>query len=105
MNLKTIQSLPLVLRQPVDIIVEGEVYMPTRVFDELNKQRAKKGEAVFANPRNAAAGAIRQLDPRVVAARRLDCFVYDLSRAVRYPATQYEELEYLKELGFKVNKH
>src|SRR3989338_2279895 len=59
MNLKTIQSLPLVLRQPVDIIVDGEVYMPTRIFDELKKKRKKKGEAVFANPRNAAAGAIR----------------------------------------------
>jgi len=106
-NLKTIESIPLKLNREVSIIVEGEVFMSKDVFDKLNKSRAEKGESLFANPRNAAAGAIRQLDPRVVKERQLGCFVYDLSRAddVETPKTQADELELLDELGFRVNKN
>lgn len=103
-NLKTIPSIPLRLREPVDVIVEGEVYMPTPTFEALNKERQKKGQALFANPRNAAAGGIRQLDPKLAASRNLNFFAYDLSRAKEYPPTQHEELECLKKLGFRINK-
>ena len=79
-NLKTIESIPLKIKENINIIVEGEVFMPKTVFEELNKKREKNGEPLFANPRNAAAGAVRQLDSRIVKERKLDCFIYDLSR-------------------------
>ncbi len=106
-NFKTIESIPLKLEEELDLVAEGEVFMRKSVLEELNKERKKKGEALLANPRNAAAGAIRQLDPKIARERRLDCFVYDLSWAGNFPlpATQLEELEKLKQLGFKVNKH
>lgn len=106
-NLKTIDSIPLRLEQNVDLVAEGEVFMAKSVLEKLNKEREKKGEPLLANPRNAAAGAIRQLDPKIAAERRLDCFVYDLSWAGNFslPATQKEELEKLKSLGFKVSKN
>jgi DNA ligase (NAD+) len=118
-NVRTIRSIPLRLSQPIDLIAEGEIWLPKAEFKRINKERAKVGEALFANPRNAAAGTVRQLDPRIVAARRLECFVYDIaqipSRAalalaraaleVEIPKTQWEELELLRELGFKVNPH
>jgi DNA ligase (NAD+) len=106
-NLRTIESIPLKLSRPVSIIVEGEVFMSKDVFTELNRAREKKGEPLFANPRNAAAGAIRQLDSNVVKERRLGCFIYDLSRAddIATPSSQAEELELLDELGFRVNKN
>ena len=106
-NLKTIESIPLKLEQPIDIIVEGEVWMSKKIFQELNKKRKEKGEAEFANPRNAAAGTIRQLNSKIVAERKLDCFVYDLvwiGNGV-LPISQKKELEILKKLGFKVNFH
>ena len=168
-NLKTIESIPLKIKEGANIIVEGEVFMSKTVFEELNEKRKKGGEPLFANPRNAAAGAIRQLDSKIVRERKLDCFIYDLSlfestadlsvipteaREVRaseaeesvntlhlplknnletrfirsqipplapnrrsvgmtkevnrfnieLPKTQSEELELLKNLGFKVNK-
>ena len=78
-NLKTIESIPLKIKENINIVVEGEVFMPKTVFDELNKKRKKGGEPLFANPRNAAAGAIRQLDPKIARERKLDCFIYDLS--------------------------
>ena len=103
-NLKTIEAIPLTLALPIDCVVEGEVFMARHVLEELNKERAKKGEQALANPRNAAAGAIRQLDPAIARERRLDCFVYELSWPEKnIPATQKEELEFLKKLGFKVN--
>lgn len=104
-NLKTIESIPLKLKENVNVTVEGEIFMSKKVFAELNQEREKRGEAAFANPRNAAAGAIRQLDPEVARARRLDCFIYDLSlvKSGSVPETQAEELTYLKELGFKVS--
>ena len=104
-NIRTIESVPLRLTEPVDVIVEGEVYMARSTLAALNKERQKGGESPLANPRNAAAGAIRQLDPKIAAARRLDTFVYDLSAGENLPLTQTEELARLKELGFKVNKN
>jgi len=105
-NIRTIESVPLSLTRPIDIIVEGEVWMSSANLEKLNKQRAKNGEPLFANPRNVAAGSIRQLDPKVAAARKLDVFIYDVaSTSEKFPSTQAEELEYLRELGFKVNPH
>ncbi len=105
-NVRTIKSVPLVLERPVDIIVEGEVWMSEQMLKEINKARQKASEPEFANPRNAAAGTIRQLDPKVAAQRKLDTFIYDVAQtSERLPPTQYKELEYLQKLGFKVNKH
>ena len=105
-NIKTIESVPLSLERPIDIIVEGEVWMSSKNLETLNAQRAKTNEPPFANPRNAAAGSIRQLDPAVSASRKLDVFIYDVAQtSEKFPPTQAEELEYLKELGFKVNPH
>ncbi|MBW6440972.1 NAD-dependent DNA ligase LigA [Patescibacteria group bacterium] len=106
-NIKTIESIPLKIKQNIDIVVEGEVFMSKTVFESLNKKRRKTGEPVFANPRNAAAGAIRQLDSNVVKERKLDCFIYDLSlfESADFLKTQSEELEFLRELGFKVSNH
>lgn len=106
-NLRTIESIPLKLNKEVSVIVEGEVFMSKDVFNQLNKEREVKGEPLFANPRNAAAGAIRQLDPQIAKERKLGCFIYDLSRAddTETPDTQAQELELLEELGFRVNKN
>ena len=106
-NVRTIASVPLRLTKPLDIIVEGEVWMAKKNLEKLNKERAKAGEALFANPRNVAAGSIRQLDPKITASRRLDNFVYDIARlnGVKMPVTQTSELEFIKSLGFNVNPH
>src|SRR3990167_11497717 len=105
-NILTIDSIPQRLNKPVSIITEGEVWMSEQMLKEINKARQKAGEPEFANPRNAAAGTIRQLDPKVAAQRKLDTFIYDVARTSEpLPETQYEELRYLQDLGFKVNKH
>jgi len=105
-NVKTIESVPLRLHKPIDIVVEGEIWMPTDEFERVNKERKKLGEPLYANPRNIAAGTIRQLDSTVAASRKLDCFIYDIgSASITIPDSQYEELVLLRELGFKVNKH
>ncbi len=105
-NVRTIDSVPLTLTRPVDIIVEGEVWMSEAQLAALNERQRERNLPLYANPRNAAAGSIRQLDPRVAAARRLDTFIYDVAQTSEaLPQTQQEELQYLKELGFKVNKH
>ncbi len=107
-NVRTIESVPLRLNKEVDIIVEGEVWMSKSNLARLNKERAKAGEPLFANPRNVAAGSIRQLDPKVAASRKLDNFVYDiavLTAGAKLPDTQEKELGLLRDLGFKVNKH
>ena len=105
-NVRTIRSVPLVLERPVDIVVEGEVWMSGSTLERINKEQKKLGKPLFMNPRNAAAGTIRQLDPKVAAARKLDSFIYDIARSAEaVPATQYEELQYLRALGFKVNPH
>lgn len=105
-NVRTIDSVPLKLTRPVDVIVEGEIWMSEKELQRINHEREKNGEPLFANPRNAAAGSIRQLDPKIAASRGLDTFIYDVAQtSERLPATQYEELEYLRKLGFKVNPH
>ncbi|MCK5085554.1 NAD-dependent DNA ligase LigA, partial [Candidatus Parcubacteria bacterium] len=106
-NIKTIESIPLKIKQDIDIIVEGEVFMSKTVFEKLNRSRKEKGEPLFANPRNAAAGAIRQLDSKIVKERKLDCFIYDLSyfESSDFLNSQSDELEFLRELGFKVSNH
>lgn len=104
-NIKTIESVPLKLSKPVDIIVEGEVWMGKKTLKRLNTERAKKGEPLFANARNISAGSIRQLDPSVAASRNLQTFIYDIAVSDKYISSQEEELEYLLKLGFKVSKN
>ncbi len=105
-NVRTIESVPLTLAESLSLVVEGEVFMPKHEFDAQNKERAKRGEELFANPRNIAAGSMRQLDPRIAAARKLEIFVYDVAEfGDKTPKTQVAELELLRKLGFKVNSH
>ncbi len=106
LNVKTIDSVPLILERPASILVEGEVWMGKETLAVLNREREKSGEPPFANPRNLAAGSIRQLDPKVAASRKLDSFIYDVARSdILVPDTQVGELEFLRSLGFKVNTH
>jgi DNA ligase (NAD+) len=102
-NVKTIKSLPLTLNQEIDIEVRGEIFMPHKSFNKLNEERMEQDLPLFANPRNAAAGTIRQLDSKVAAKRNLDIFLYQIVNAENYVSTQKEALEFLKSLGFKVN--
>lgn len=105
-NVRTIQSVPLTLTRPVTGVVEGEIWMSEEGLKAVNREREKEGEPLFANPRNAAAGSIRQLDPKVAAARKLDTFMYDVAETDEdLPENQNDELLYLRELGFKVNPH
>ena len=100
-NVKTIKSVPLKLNKPVDITIRGEIYMGKKSFEKLNAERSEQGLDLFQNPRNAAAGSVRQLDSSIAKKRGLDAFLY------HYPEsdfkTHYESLEYMKELGFVVN--
>ena len=100
-NLKTIRSIPLTLEEaPSRLIVRGEVFMPRAVFEKLNAAREERGEALFANPRNAAAGSLRQLDPKIAAARQLDILVFNLQLAEGIEfQTHSETLEYLRDVG------
>ena len=103
-NVRTIASVPEKLTRPIDCVVEGEVYLTRSGFTALNKKREKNGEPLFANPRNAAAGSIRQLDPSIAAKRPLGVFLYDVAQTSEaFPPTQSEELAYLKRLGLPVN--
>jgi len=106
-NLKTIRSIPLSVpgEAPPRFEVRGEVFLPKSGFDKLNRERAEEGLPLFANPRNAAAGSVRQLDPRITAKRPLDIYIYMLGYAEgkATPPTHWETMEYLKSLGFKVN--
>ncbi|NLK12099.1 MAG: NAD-dependent DNA ligase LigA [Candidatus Phytoplasma sp.] len=102
-NVKTIKTIPLKLKEPLDIEVRGEIFMPHQTFNKINEERKKNHEPLFANPRNAAAGTIRQLDSKVVAKRNLDMFLYTIVSAEKFVKTQYEALQYLEKLGFKVN--
>lgn len=83
-NLKTIQSIPLVLGDKVDLIAVGEAWLPKSALAKINKERSAVGEPVFANTRNAAAGSIRQLDPKIAASRKLNSFIYDIDALNRY---------------------
>lgn len=103
-NLKTVRSIPLRLKEKVDIEVRGEVFMPKQSFLRLNEEKEKAGETLFANPRNAAAGSLRQLDPKIAAKRHLDIFVYAIGDDKGMGLnTHYEALQYIKKLGFKTN--
>ena len=104
LNVKTIKTVPLRLKEEIDIEVRGEIYMSKKSFDQVNKEREKKNEPLFANPRNAAAGSIRQLDSKITAKRNLDFMAYFLPNPEDYGIkTQSESLEFLKYLGFKTN--
>ncbi|MGG3571109.1 NAD-dependent DNA ligase LigA [Bacillus gobiensis] len=105
-NLKTIRSIPLRMNRDLSIEVRGEAYMPKRSFEALNEIREQNGEMLFANPRNAAAGSLRQLDPKISAKRNLDIFVYSIAELdeIEGVETQSGGLDFLDELGFKTNE-
>lgn len=104
-NLKTIHAIPLKIKEPLSIEVRGEAYMPRSSFLSLNEQKEKNGEQLFANPRNAAAGSLRQLDSKLTAKRKLDIFLYSVNDLTEIEASsQSEALNNLDELGFKTNK-
>ncbi|MBP0726005.1 NAD-dependent DNA ligase LigA [Bacillus sp. RG28] len=103
-NLKTIKAIPLKLPEPVTMEVRGEAFMPKESFENVNKLREENGEELFANPRNAAAGSLRQLDPKIVAKRNLSFFVYNIPNASDLNLGKHSEsLDYLERLGFKTN--
>ena len=106
-NLKTVKSIPLSIPDvPGTLIVRGEVYMPKKVFHALNEEREKRGEALFANPRNAAAGSLRQLDPKIAAQRRLDIAVFNIQWAENEDFHSHtQSINYLADKGFKVIPH
>ncbi|KIL77289.1 NAD-dependent DNA ligase LigA [Bacillus badius] len=104
-NLRTIRSIPLRIKEPLTMEVRGEAFMPKQSFIALNAIRDEKGEEPFANPRNAAAGSLRQLDPRIAASRNLDIFLYGVAEAEGIGVkTHSESLEMLDQLGFKTNQ-
>lgn len=103
-NVKTIRSIPLKLKEPLTLEARGEIYMPKDSFLKLNEQREAQGEAVFANPRNAAAGTIRNLNPKVTASRNLNIFLYALANVADRPvSTQDEALKLLDDIGLRTN--
>jgi DNA ligase (NAD+) len=104
-NVKTLRSLPLVIDVRQEVEARGEIYLPFESFRAINREREEKGEVLFANPRNAAAGSIRLLDPREVASRNLSLFLYYLFIDGREEPTQWGALQKLKKLGFKTNPH
>jgi DNA ligase (NAD+) len=104
-NVKTIRSLPLTIDCGGEVEVRGEVYLPFASFRAINREREEAGEALFANPRNAAAGSIRLLDPRQVASRKLGIFLYYLFVDGREEPSQWGALQKLEELGFPINPH
>ncbi len=107
-NLRTIKSIPLSVPKdaPEKFEVRGEVYLSKAGFGKLNEERARDGQPLFANPRNAAAGSVRQLDPRITAKRPLDIYIYAMGYAEgAVPLTHWETMEYLKSLGFKISPY
>lgn len=103
-NVKTIESIPLTLNKKISITVEGEAWIGKKDLEKINKQRLKEGLPLYANPRNLAAGAMRQLDPKMAKERKLQSFVYDIDLSnVKTPGTQNEEILFLKDLGFEIN--
>lgn len=104
-NLRTILDLPKHLSEPVNLVVRGEVYMPKKVFETLNKKRAAEGQPLFANPRNAAAGSLRQLDPKITAERNLSIFVFNIQQCDKEFSSHKQSLNYLKQLGFPVSPY
>ena len=104
-NVKTIRAVPLVVDAPGEVEVRGEIYMPFASFRKLNEEREERGEPLFANPRNAAAGSIRLLDPKEVAGRNLNVFLYYLTVEGKEEDGQWRSLRRLKEMGFPTNPH
>ncbi len=105
-NVRTIASIPARLAEPLDVVVEGEIFMTRSGLKKLNAEQEALGKPAFANPRNAAAGSLRQLDSSIAAKRHLDAFLYDIdSTSGTLPKTQSEELVHLEELGLPVNPH
>lgn len=103
-NIRTIKSIPLVLNKEIDIEVRGEVYLSKASFEKINKERKEKGEPLFQNCRNAAAGSVRNLDANITKKRELDCLIYHLPNPLDYGIkTHFEALEFMKELGFNTN--
>lgn len=104
-NLKTIKAVPLKLFENADVEVRGEIYMPKSSFEKLNEESLQNGEKVFANPRNAAAGSLRQLDSSITAKRDLSMFTYTaiIEHANYLPQTHWDAIQYIKKLGFKTN--
>ena len=104
-NVRTIKAIPLKLKEAIDIEVRGEIIMPKKEFNRLNEERKKEGLPLFQNPRNAAAGSIRQLDSKIAAKRGLDNYIYHLPNPEDYGIkTHYEALEFMRKLGFKVSE-
>ncbi|EEI60203.1 DNA ligase (NAD+) [Enterococcus faecium TX1330] len=104
-NLKTVRSVPIKLKEPMNIEVRGECFMPKRSFVQLNQDREAEGKDIFANPRNAAAGSLRQLDSKITAKRNLDTFLYTVADFGSMEAkTQYDALEELEKIGFHTNR-
>lgn len=104
-NLRTVKSIPLRIKEPISIEVRGEVFMPKRSFENLNKLRAERHEELFANPRNAAAGSLRQLDTRIAASRNLDVFLYAIADTGETGVVTHSEgLNLLDSLGYKTNQ-
>ena len=104
-NIMEIESIPKKLKDPISLEVRGEVVLPISEFSRINQEREDEGEDVFANPRNAAAGTIRQLDKSIVKERKLDCYLYYLVNAEEYGMkTHKESIEYIEKLGFKTKK-
>jgi len=106
-NLRTVFSIPMTLPEPLDLVVRGEVYMPRQVFERINAKREAEGKALMANPRNAAAGSLRQLDPAITASRGLDIFIFNFQEGSLYldghaPESHTETLDRLEFLGFPV---
>ena len=103
-NVKTIKTIPLKINKDIDIEVRGEIYMSKNVFESINRIREEQGKPLLQNPRNAAAGSIRQLDSKIAAQRKLDSFIYHLPNPEDYGIkTHNEALDFMKELGFKTN--
>lgn len=111
-NLKTIKAIPLKLFTPADVEVRGEIYMPKTSFEKLNEESLQRGEKVFANPRNAAAGSLRQLDSSITAKRDLSMFTYTAilervydEKYLPLSQTHWDSIQFIKKLGFKTNPH
>ncbi len=103
-NIKTIDSIPLELKEKVSVIVVGEAWVGKKDLEKINKERKKQGEDLYANTRNLAAGAIRQLDPKMARARKLNSFIYDIDLiSIKKPDTQDAEISLIKKLGFNIN--
>ena len=106
-NVKTIRSIPLKLQgnYPGEMEIRGEIFLPLKGFEELNQKRLENGEAPFANPRNSASGTLKMQDPKIVAQRPLDCFLYYIPTKHQGFKSHYESLKYAEKLGFKISKN